>query len=156
MQLVLDTNIVLDLLVFEDPQVRPLSDSLGAGELHWLATAAMREELSREWNRRGRVAATAERSAPLVNIVTPPRDDAVEAPQTLRQKLAAGRFVVSVPVLARRVRDLETFLDALEKSDRFDGVLAAQERTTSEGLIDALIEGVYIQPPRPATPASAA
>jgi hypothetical protein len=62
-----------------------------------------------------------------------------------------GRFVVSVPVLARRVRDLETFLDALEKSDRFDGVLAAQERTTSEGLIDALIEGVYIQPPRPAS-----
>ena len=67
-----------------------------------------------------------------------------------------GRFVVSVPVLARRVRDLETFLDALEKSDRFDGVLAAQERTTSEGLIDALIEGVYITPPRPATPGPAA
>jgi hypothetical protein len=67
-----------------------------------------------------------------------------------------GRFVVSVPVLARGVRDLETFLDALEKSDRFDAVLAAEERTNSEGLIDALIEGVYIQPPRPATPAPAA
>ena len=47
MQLVLDTNIVLDLLVFEDPRVRPLSDRVGAGELHWLATAAMREELAR-------------------------------------------------------------------------------------------------------------
>ena len=47
MQLVLDTNIVLDLLVFEDPQVQPLSRRLGAGELRWLATAAMREELAR-------------------------------------------------------------------------------------------------------------
>jgi putative PIN family toxin of toxin-antitoxin system len=47
MQLVLDTNIVLDLLVFADPQVQPLSQGLGAGELHWLATGAMREELAR-------------------------------------------------------------------------------------------------------------
>ena len=47
MQLVLDTNIVLDLLVFEDPQVQPLSAGLGAGDLHWLATPAMREELAR-------------------------------------------------------------------------------------------------------------
>jgi hypothetical protein len=63
-----------------------------------------------------------------------------------------GRLVVSVPVLARQVKDLETFLDALEKSDRFDAVLAAEERANSEGLIDALIEGVYIQPPPPAAP----
>lgn len=47
MRLVLDTNIVLDLLVFGDPQVRALSGGLDAGTLHWLATAAMREELAR-------------------------------------------------------------------------------------------------------------
>ena len=47
MQLVLDTNIVLDLLVFRDPQVQLLSEELLAGRLHWIATAAMREELSR-------------------------------------------------------------------------------------------------------------
>ena len=47
MRLVLDTNIVLDLLVFGDPRVQPLSQGLAAGELHWLATAAMREELAR-------------------------------------------------------------------------------------------------------------
>ena len=47
MQLVLDTNIVLDLLVFADPQARPVSDGLSAGSLRWLATAAMREELAR-------------------------------------------------------------------------------------------------------------
>ena len=47
MQLVLDTNIVLDLLVFSDPRARPLSEGLLAGTLRWLATPAMREELAR-------------------------------------------------------------------------------------------------------------
>lgn len=47
MQLVLDTNIVLDLLVFGDPAARPLSEGLVAGTLRWLATDPMREELAR-------------------------------------------------------------------------------------------------------------
>jgi putative PIN family toxin of toxin-antitoxin system len=47
MQLVLDTNVVLDLLVFGDPRTRPLAEGLAGGTLHWLATAAMREELRR-------------------------------------------------------------------------------------------------------------
>ena len=47
MQLVLDTNIVLDLLVFGDAQVQSVSQGLEAGRLHWIATPAMREELAR-------------------------------------------------------------------------------------------------------------
>ena len=47
MHLVLDTNIVLDVLVFADPVAQPLSDGLAAGRLRWIATDAMREELSR-------------------------------------------------------------------------------------------------------------
>jgi predicted nucleic acid-binding protein len=47
MLLVLDTNVVLDLLVFADPRTRTLHDGLAAGTLRWLATAAMREELAR-------------------------------------------------------------------------------------------------------------
>ncbi len=47
MQLVLDTNIVLDLLVFRDPQVEALAAGLDAGTLEWIATSAMREELAR-------------------------------------------------------------------------------------------------------------
>jgi putative PIN family toxin of toxin-antitoxin system len=47
MQLVIDTNVVLDLLVFGDPGARPLHERLAAGSLHWLATAPMREELAR-------------------------------------------------------------------------------------------------------------
>ncbi|WP_198971323.1 PIN domain-containing protein [Xylophilus sp. ASV27] len=45
--LVLDTNIVLDLFVFDDPAARPLRAALEAGALDWVATAAMRVELAR-------------------------------------------------------------------------------------------------------------
>jgi predicted nucleic acid-binding protein len=45
--LVLDTNIALDLLVFEDPSARPLALQLEQGLLRWIATQAMREELER-------------------------------------------------------------------------------------------------------------
>ncbi len=44
---VIDTNIVLDLWVFDDPASAPLRESLQEGETQWLATAAMREELAR-------------------------------------------------------------------------------------------------------------
>jgi predicted nucleic acid-binding protein len=44
---VLDTNIVLDLWVFEEPRAEALRLSVETGSTHWLATAAMREELAR-------------------------------------------------------------------------------------------------------------
>jgi putative PIN family toxin of toxin-antitoxin system len=44
---VLDTNIVLDLLVFDDPGRAQLAAALDAGELCWIATAAMRGEFER-------------------------------------------------------------------------------------------------------------
>ena len=45
--LVLDTNVVLDLLVFADPATALLSDLLASGALRWIATSGMRSELSR-------------------------------------------------------------------------------------------------------------
>ena len=44
---VLDTNIVLDLWVFDEPKAQALRTSVEGGSTHWLATAAMREELAR-------------------------------------------------------------------------------------------------------------
>ncbi len=44
---VLDTNIVLDLWVFDDPASAALRESLQDGETRWIATTAMREELAR-------------------------------------------------------------------------------------------------------------
>ncbi len=45
--IVLDTNIVLDLFVFEDPATQPLLASLHAGQRRWVATQPMRDELER-------------------------------------------------------------------------------------------------------------
>jgi putative PIN family toxin of toxin-antitoxin system len=44
---VLDTNIALDLLVFDDPGSQPLKRALAAKQLQWIATAPMRDELLR-------------------------------------------------------------------------------------------------------------
>ncbi|WP_296510940.1 putative toxin-antitoxin system toxin component, PIN family [Rhodoferax sp.] len=45
--IVLDTNIVLDLLVFKDPLTEPLRAALASGQVRWIGTAAMRDELER-------------------------------------------------------------------------------------------------------------
>ncbi len=44
---VLDTNIVLDAFVFNDPAAQPLKLALASNLIRWLATPAMREELVR-------------------------------------------------------------------------------------------------------------
>lgn len=46
----LDTNIVLDLFVYEDRATAPLREQLADASTRWLATAAMREELARVLN----------------------------------------------------------------------------------------------------------
>lgn len=45
--IVLDTNVVLDLLVFDDPATPALQQALSGGALRWIATPVMREELAR-------------------------------------------------------------------------------------------------------------
>jgi predicted nucleic acid-binding protein len=45
--IVLDTNIVLDLFLFQDPRAEPLREQLQSGQLDWRATQHMRNELER-------------------------------------------------------------------------------------------------------------
>lgn len=45
--IVLDTNVVLDLLLFADPDTGSLRAALQAKQVRWIATAVMREELAR-------------------------------------------------------------------------------------------------------------
>ena len=63
---VIDTNRVLDLWLFDDPQVARLKQAIETGALRWLATGAMRDELARvlgypavaaQLERRGRIGA---------------------------------------------------------------------------------------------------
>src|SRR5262245_31999808 len=72
------------------------------------------------------------------------------------QEDRTGRLIVNLRVQARRVQDLEAFIDALEKTGRFHEVLAAEEQTNPDGLINALVEGVYSPPPQEAASNTAA
>jgi putative PIN family toxin of toxin-antitoxin system len=47
LNLVIDTNVLLDLWVFDDPRAVGLHAALQDPATHWLATAPMREELRR-------------------------------------------------------------------------------------------------------------
>lgn len=46
-KVVLDTNIVLDLFLFQDPKTEPLREQLQSAQIHWVATQHMRNELER-------------------------------------------------------------------------------------------------------------
>lgn len=45
--IVLDTNVVLDMLIFDDPHIPPLRTLLAGGHMCWIADAAQRTELER-------------------------------------------------------------------------------------------------------------
>jgi len=67
-----------------------------------------------------------------------------------------GRLVVNLRVQARRVQDLESFIDALEGTGLFHEVLAAEEQTTTERLINATVRSVYLPQSSEPTPETAA
>ena len=47
LKIVLDTNIILDVFVFNDTTAEPIRQALAANSLNWIATQAMRDELAR-------------------------------------------------------------------------------------------------------------
>ncbi|WP_280191807.1 putative toxin-antitoxin system toxin component, PIN family [Delftia sp. PS-11] len=44
---VLDTNVVLDMLIFDDPHIPPIRELVQQGRLRWIADQAQRTELER-------------------------------------------------------------------------------------------------------------
>ena len=44
---VLDTNVVLDMLIFDDPHIPPIRELVATGQLRWIADEAQRIELGR-------------------------------------------------------------------------------------------------------------
>lgn len=57
---------------------------------------------------------------------------------------ADGRFIVSMTIVARRVDDVNAFIEALEKTAAFSAVLSREERTNEEGLLEATLQGTYL------------
>lgn len=77
---VLDTNVVLDWLVFRDPGVARLAEHLAAGRLRWISAAPMLDELASVLRRQTfglgeggseHVLTLAHRSATLINVAPP-------------------------------------------------------------------------------------
>jgi hypothetical protein len=58
-----------------------------------------------------------------------------------------GQFVIGMRVEARQIDDLEKFLDGLEMTGVFHNVLTTDEQATDDGLLEAVIEGSYVQQP---------
>lgn len=55
----------------------------------------------------------------------------------------SGGVALTITAEGRRVADIEVFLDALDRDGAFREVLAREERTNQDGLIDAVIEAAY-------------
>jgi hypothetical protein len=55
-----------------------------------------------------------------------------------------GAVVLAVTVVGRRVEDLDRFMDALEATHAFTGVLSREERTTETGELLAVLELQYV------------
>jgi hypothetical protein len=62
-------------------------------------------------------------------------------------RAADKQLIIGVAVEARRVEDLDAFIEALEMTGTFREVLPVESRPNDEGLIEAIVEGIYI--PRP-------
>jgi hypothetical protein len=67
---------------------------------------------------------------------------------------ADGSYAVSIQVEGRRVEDVDAFVEALEARSTFRNVLPVAEQTSDEGLIEGVIEGIYIPATREAAAAS--
>ena len=77
-----------------------------------------------------------------------PDDVRITAVQPRREP--DGSFAVSVAVQARRVEGVDSFIEALESQGTFKNVLPAEEQTNEDGLIEAVLDGVYLAESRPA------
>jgi len=70
-----------------------------------------------------------------------PPDVRITAVQPRREQ--NGTFAVNIGVQARRVEDVEAFIEALEAQTPFRDVLPVEEQTGDDGLIEAVLDGHY-------------
>jgi hypothetical protein len=70
-----------------------------------------------------------------------PADVRITAVQPRREQ--DGTFAVNIGVQARRVEDVDAFIEALEARTPFRDVLPVEEQTGDNGVIEAVIDGKY-------------
>ena len=60
------------------------------------------------------------------------------------------RIILTVTVLARSVDDVDQFMERLDDTGAFDGLLSREERINEQGQLEASLETIYV--PKPAAP----
>lgn len=63
--------------------------------------------------------------------------------RAVQPRIDKGEFRVVISAVARRVEDLETFIENLERTGTFAGVSPLEETSGEDGTIDAVLEGAY-------------
>jgi Tfp pilus assembly protein PilN len=65
-----------------------------------------------------------------------------------------GRFVLSLTVVSRRIDDLDEFMQNLEGTGAFSGVVSRSDEALEDGTIASTLQGYYALPARSAVAAS--
>lgn len=65
-----------------------------------------------------------------------------------------GRLLVALTVVSRRIEDLDAFIDRLEATGAFRGVLSRTDDTLEDGTIESRLQGYYVATASPPAPAS--
>jgi len=133
--IVLDTNVVLDWLVFNDPSSAPMATAIVQRQVCWIATAAMRGELAAVLHRGLAAAHGADVSAVLAvwDAYAEPRDE--------------PRHLASTTALRCSDPDDQMFVDLARAAgarwllSRDRAILRLARRAAALGLIFAVPEG---------------
>ena len=65
-----------------------------------------------------------------------------------------GQMMVSLTVVSRRIEDLDTFIERLEATRSFRGVLSRSDNALEDGTIESHLQGYYDQAAKPVAAAS--
>jgi Tfp pilus assembly protein PilN len=66
---------------------------------------------------------------------------------SVRPEVKDGQTQVTMMVLARRAEDIDAFMESLEATKAFAGLLPASERLTDDGLHETQLVGRYAATP---------
>lgn len=127
--IVVDTQVVMDWLVFNDRRVQPLAAALTSGALRWLVAPAMRDEIRHVLGR-----GVAASYAPDLDYIEAQFDAHALAVDAAQAQALAGRLVCRDP-------DDQKFIDlALARGARWlvsrdKALLALAKRAKQRGLL---------------------
>jgi hypothetical protein len=65
-----------------------------------------------------------------------------------------GQLMVALTVVSRRIEDLDAFIDRLEATGAFRGVLSRSDNSLEDGTTESSLQGYYVAAANPTPPAS--